>query len=68
MTDTGEPFGQQRLEAVLGEAGSGAAEETARALLRATDRHLAGNGEAADDRTVVVLRVIGNPEGSLRRA
>ncbi len=55
---TGEPFGSKRLHQTLLElAPRGSAQHIADGLLTATDRHLDGQGEPSDDRTVVVLRV-----------
>lgn len=52
-----EEFGTGRLQALLGELAGGSAQQVADGLLQATDSYTAGNGEDADDRTVVVLRV-----------
>lgn len=50
-------FGLARVEALLGELGKESAQEIADKLLRATERHAAGNGGLTDDRTIVVLKV-----------
>ncbi|MCI0404030.1 MAG: SpoIIE family protein phosphatase [Acidobacteria bacterium] len=52
-----EEYGNRRLDALLGELSKASARQTAEEILHATDRHAAGNGRLADDRTVVVLKV-----------
>ncbi len=52
-----EEYGNPRLDALLGELSKASARQTAEEILHATDRHAAGNGRLADDRTVVVLKV-----------
>ena len=53
----GEEFGNKRVKALLKKSASEPAGEIASRLLHSTDRHAEGNGEASDDRTVVVLKV-----------
>ena len=57
----GEPFGEERVHRSLLELASDSAKEIAEGLLAATERHLDGQGEPSDDRTVVVLRVAPDP-------
>jgi len=54
-----EEYGTRRLDSLLGELSKASARETAEEILRSTDRHSAGNGRHADDRTIVVLKVTG---------
>jgi sigma-B regulation protein RsbU (phosphoserine phosphatase) len=54
-----EEYGTRRLDSLLGEFSKASARETAEEILRSTERHSAGNGRHADDRTVVVLKVTG---------
>ncbi|HBL30781.1 MAG TPA: hypothetical protein DD490_28430 [Acidobacteria bacterium] len=54
----GEGFGSDRIRQVLQRLANASAAEIAQALLEATER-FAGAAEAADDRTVVVLKVVG---------
>src|SRR5258705_5486194 len=53
----GEEFGLKRVKALLRKSASEPAGEIANRLLHSTERHATGNGEASDDRTVVVLKV-----------
>ena len=53
--DTGEPFGFERLEAVLSKLNGKAAAEIQNAVLEAVARHCSGR-PADDDRTVMVIR------------
>ncbi|HEX9763659.1 MAG TPA: SpoIIE family protein phosphatase [Candidatus Acidoferrales bacterium] len=59
MNQQQEEYGTRRLDALLGELSKASARETAEEIVRSTDRHAAGNGRHADDRTVVVLKVTG---------
>ncbi len=54
-----EEYGTRRLDSLLGELSKASARETAQEILLSTDRHAAGNGRHADDRTIVVLKVTG---------
>jgi sigma-B regulation protein RsbU (phosphoserine phosphatase) len=54
-----EEFGEERLEEVLAELGSRSARDIADGVIAATDRFLGLEGEAGDDRTVVVLKMTG---------
>ncbi|MDX1387585.1 MAG: SpoIIE family protein phosphatase [Acidobacteriota bacterium] len=53
----GEEYGSRRLAALLAEHAGDTAGSIADRILKATDLHGGGNGEHADDRTVVVLKV-----------
>ena len=53
--EAGEEFGRQRLEDTLRRLAPGSAREIAQGLVQAT-RLFAGNAEAYDDRTVVVIK------------
>ncbi len=60
----GRPFGSERVRRTLlaltggsADDSGGSADEVASGLLAATERHLADQREASDDRTVVVLKV-----------
>jgi sigma-B regulation protein RsbU (phosphoserine phosphatase) len=53
----GEEFGRTRLAALLTRNAGASAFEIANRILEATDQHADGNGEHADDRTVVILKV-----------
>ncbi len=55
----GRPFGVERVHRTLESLAGGTARCLADGLLAATERHLAGQTEPSDDRTVVVLRVAG---------
>lgn len=58
MDKTEKEFGREELERILaGISGRASAQEIADELLRATERYTAGNGDHADDRTVVVLKL-----------
>ena len=59
MNQQQEEYGTRRLDALLGELSKASARQTAEEIVRSTDRHAAGNGRHADDRTVVVLKVTG---------
>ncbi len=52
-----EEFGAGRLVRLLEELSSGSAPRIAKGIMKATERYAARNVPAADDRTVVVLRV-----------
>ncbi len=52
-----QPFGHRRVRRTLSSLAAGSAREIADGLLAATERHLRGQCEPSDDRTVVVLRV-----------
>ncbi len=51
------PFGHQRVRRAVESLAGGSARQIADGLLAATERHLYGQCEPSDDRTVVVLRV-----------
>ena len=53
----GRPFGHERVRRTLLSLAGGSADDVASGLLAATERHLCGQCEPSDDRTVVVLRV-----------
>ncbi len=53
----GEEYGSRRLAALLAEHAGDTAASIANRILKATDLHGGGNGEHADDRTVVVLKI-----------
>ncbi len=53
----GRPFGHERVRSTLLALADDSADAIAAGLLAATERHLCGQCEASDDRTVVVLRV-----------
>ena len=53
----GVPFGDERVRSTLAALVSAPAQRIADGLLAATERHLCGQCEPSDDRTVVVLRV-----------
>ncbi len=59
LDQEGRPFGHERVRRTLRSLAAGSAKEIADGLLAATDRHLCGQCEPSDDRTVVVLRVGG---------
>jgi len=59
MNQQQEEYGTRRLDSLLGELSKASARQTAEEIVRSTDRHAAGNGRHADDRTVVVLKVTG---------
>jgi sigma-B regulation protein RsbU (phosphoserine phosphatase) len=56
MNDLGEELGAGRLQALLAKLSASSAEGIAAELMTASDRHVAGGTEYADDRTVVVLK------------
>ena len=55
----GEEYGARRLAALLADHAGETASSLARRILEATNLHGAGNGEHGDDRTIVVLKVVG---------
>ncbi|MBI4466441.1 MAG: GAF domain-containing protein [Acidobacteria bacterium] len=57
LDKSGKEFGLGCLREMLVELAPGSAQEIAQGVLQATDRYAAGNGGAADDRTIVVLKV-----------
>ena len=52
----GQPFGRERIEAVVIEAASGSAQEIADALMVASGNYSLGSDGEMDDRTIVVLK------------
>ncbi len=57
LSPDGEPFGHERVRGTLQSLDGGSAKDIASGLLAATERHLCGQCEPSDDRTVVVLKV-----------